>query len=263
MSYKSYYFGVKELLGVLVVISKLKYITSSSQKSKSIMRLLIFIPILLLLTLNSCGDSKITEGEVEYDISYPRGEVTGILAAALPKTMSIVFSGTKMKTTISKGKMFETIIISDESDESMTMYLDFDNQQIFCELTKEEVQSLVKSQPAYDVSPTEEKDTLAGMWCQKYEVTSMAHDTMQPGDAWFTNDLAVTKGAWFSSYSNLGGFPVIYDVERYGIMMHATGLNLRKREVKEEEFEVHNDFKKVDFETYENEVQILFDLLMD
>ena len=226
------------------------------------MKLIPFILILLIAIFSSCGDSKIAEGEVEYEISYPRGEVTGILGAALPKTMNIVFKGSKMKTTIKKGRMFETVIISDESDESMKMYLDFDHQQICCELTKDEVKSLINSQPTYEIAATEEKDSLSGMWCQKYEVSSIAHDTMQPGNAWFSNDLSINKGAWFSSYSSLKGFPVVYDVERYGIMMHATGLNFIKREVKAEEFEVHSDFKQVDFETYENEVQILFDLLL-
>lgn len=209
----------------------------------------------------SCGKPKIPEGEVDYEITYPHTEVKGLLAAALPKEMNIVFKETKMKTTIARGSFFEMIIISDEVDESVSMYLDFDQIQIYCDLTPEEVVVLKDSQPEYTIKKTEKQDSVAGLWCTQYEVTSA--DSAQPSDAWFTEDLTVQKGAFFSSFASVTGFPVVYDVERYGIMMHATAVSIKEKEINETEFEVEDIYEKVDFETYEKEVQALFDLLLD
>lgn len=216
---------------------------------------------LCLLLIASCGKSKIPEGEVDYEITYPHTEVKGLLAAALPKEMNIVFKDTKMKTTIARGSFFEMIIISDEADESVSMYLDFDQIQIYCELTAEEVVVLKNSQPVYTITKTEKQDSVAGLWCTQYEVASA--DSAQPGDAWFTEALAVQKGAWFSSFGSVIGFPMEYDVERYGIMMHATAVSFVEKEINETAFEVADIYTKVDFETYEEEVQALFDLLLD
>ena len=46
-------------------------------------------------------------------------------------------------------------------------------------------------------------------------------------------------------------------------MMHATAVSFTTNEINDTEFEVAGIYEKVDFETYEKEVQALFDLLLD
>lgn len=221
------------------------------------------IPALLALPLlfASCGKSKIPEGEITYDITYPHMEVTGLMSAILPKEMTIIFKGTKMKTTISRGHIFETDVITDEEGEFIEMRLDFGDKKFYTELTKDEVKALKGSQPNYTISKTEEQDSVAGMWCTKYNVSSA--DSLQPMDAWFTEDLAVQKGGWFSAYKDVVGMPVIYDVERYGLMMHVEANNFIQREVKENEFDRPSELSAIDFKQYEEEVQELFDILLE
>ena len=113
----------------------------------------------------------------------------------------------------------------------------------------------------YTIKKTEEADSLTGVWAFKYNVTST--DSLQPGDAWFTEDLEITRGAWFSAYKDLAGMPIIYDVERYGLMMHVEANNFLQREVTDTEFDRDPELTPVDFETYEREVQELFDILLD
>lgn len=214
-----------------------------------------------LLFLNSCGKSKIEEGELTYDVTYPHMEVTGLMSAILPKEMTITFKGTKMMTTISRGKIFETIVITDEADNSMEMRLDFGDKKYYCQLTSEEIKKLQDTQPVYTINKTSEQDSIKGVWASKYTVSSQ--DSIQPGDAWFTEDLTIQKGAWFSAYKDVVGMPIIYDVERYGLLMHVESNNFIQREVKDDEFERDKDLVPVDFETYESEVQELFDILLE
>ncbi|MFT4602115.1 MAG: hypothetical protein ACI857_002301 [Arenicella sp.] len=225
------------------------------------MKKLLPLLALPLLFITSCGQSKIKEGELNYDVTYPYMEVTGLMSAILPKEMIIVFKGTKMMTTISRGRIFETKVITDEKDNSIEMRLDFGDKKYYCVLTAEEVKQLQDTQPVYDLKKTEEKDSINGVWAVKYDISST--DSIQPADAWFTEDLEVQKGAWFSAYKDLVGMPIIYDVERYGLLMHIEGNNFTKREVPDEEFERDPALEPVDFHTYESEVQELFDILLD
>lgn len=225
------------------------------------MKQLLPILFILSLLLSSCGKSKIEEGELTYDITYPHMEVTGIMSAILPKEMTIVFKGTKMKTTIARGKIFTTEVITDEASEFIEMRLDFGDKKYYCELTKDEVAQLKKSAPKYIIKETEEQDSINGVWAKKYTVSS--EDSLQPGDAWFTEDLTVQSGGWFSAYSSVIGMPIIYDVERYGLMMHVESNNFIKREVKDTEFDRDPSLSPVDFKTYESEVQELFDILLE
>ena len=222
------------------------------------------IPFLLALPLilTSCDGSKIPEGEITYDITYPHMEVTGLMSAILPKEMTIVFKGTKMKTTINRGHIFTTDVITDENGEFIEMRLDFGDKKYYCELTADEVKSVKDDQPTYTISATTEEDSVAGMWSKKYKVTS-ENDSLPTGDAWFTEDFTVLKGAWFSAYHSVAGMPVVYDIERYGLMMHAEANNFIQREVKDSEFDRPKELGPVDFITYEAEVQELFDILLE
>lgn len=215
----------------------------------------------LILILTACGPDRVPSGELNYDITYPHMEVTGLMSAILPKEMTIVFNGTKMKTSISRGNIFQTDVITDEADNSIEMRLDFGDKKYYCVLTDEEIQKLKASQPSYEIKKTNESDSLYGVFAYKYEVSGS--DSIQPGDAWFTEDLEVQRGAWFSAYKDVKGMPVIYDVERYGLFMHVEANNFTEREVKEKEFERDPALTKVDFATYESEVQELFDILLD
>jgi hypothetical protein len=209
----------------------------------------------------SCGKSKIKEGEISYDITYPHMEVTGLMSAILPKEMNIIFKGTKMKTTIARGKIFTTEVITDEADNSIEMRLDFGDKKYYCLLTADEIKELQNSAPNYTIKKTDESDSLNGVWAHKYTVSSS--DSLQPGDAWFTEDLEIMRGAWFSAYKDVEGMPMIYDVERYGLMMHVVANSFLQREVLDSDFDRDPNLEPVDFKTYETEVQELFDILLD
>lgn len=221
----------------------------------------VVVVVCLALIVSCCGKSKIPEGEINYEVTYPYMEVTGLMSAILPKEMTITFKDTKMKTSIKRGRIFSTDVITDEADNSIEMRLDFGDKKYFCVLTEEEVKSLIDTQPNYTITATEEADSIFGMWCKKYTVS--CEDSLQPADAWFTEDLAVQNGGWFSAYMDLVGMPVIYDVERYGMMMHVAAVSFKEREVKEDEFIRDPELTEVDFNTYETEVQELFDILLD
>ena len=183
------------------------------------------------------------------------------MSAILPKEMTIIFKGTKMRTTINRGHIFTTDVVTDEATEYIEMRLDFGDKKYYTELTKDEVKQMKDSQPTYTITKTEEQDSVAGTWSTKYNVTS--EDSLQPMDAWFTEDFTVANGAWFSAYFSVVGMPIIYDVERYGLMMHVEANNFLEREVKDEEFDRSNELSPVDLKTYEDQVQELFDILLE
>jgi hypothetical protein len=218
--------------------------------------------LLLPLIIFSCSEDKIHQGEIKYEITYPHLELGVFMSAALPKEMTIVFKEKQMLATLKKGKIFSTTVLSNEETESVRMTLTFDENRIFCDLNKKEVLELINSQPVYTIDSTNKKDSIEGCWATEYAVTSL-NDSMPPLNAWFTEDLSIQNGAWFSAYGSIKGMPLIYDVERYGMLMHANCTKFKEREVEDKEFEMEVDLVEVDFETYEKKVQELFDLLLD
>ncbi|MCH2233269.1 MAG: hypothetical protein MK078_03365 [Crocinitomicaceae bacterium] len=222
----------------------------------------ILTAVLLLFLVASCTESKIEQGQVTYELTYPHMDPENTLVNAIsPKEMTIVFKGTKMKTTIKKGRLFETNIISDESNNSLALYSDLDGNQIYCVLNDEDVEKLKNSLPTYTAKTTEVQDSIGGIYSTKY--TTSSSDSLQPSDAWFTDDFAPQDAVWFSPYKGVKGFPVVYDIERYGMFTHATATNFVEREVKDEEFEIEGKYRLLTFEEYEEESFELFDILLN
>ncbi|MGB1103691.1 MAG: hypothetical protein ACPG21_08685 [Crocinitomicaceae bacterium] len=221
---------------------------------------LLTLPLFFIFM--GCGPNTMQEGEVEYLITYPNIEVTGFMEAILPKSMTIVFKGTKMKTIISKGEIFSTEVISDEVDKSMEMRFDMGDKLYYVELTKDDLNELLHSQPTYNINKTEDSDSLVGLYAESYSV-DCPDDTITHNNAWFTKALAPQDACWFSSYNTIEGFPLVYDVERYGVLMHIEAIDCRKREVKDSEFDRDPSLEPISFEDYELEVQELFDILLE
>ncbi|MCG8575872.1 MAG: hypothetical protein MI810_13375 [Flavobacteriales bacterium] len=220
-----------------------------------------FLLFSLCLLLFSCGDNKIPEGEIEYIISYPHSDVSGFMEHILPETMTLTFKGSKVKSQIARGKIFKTEVVSDEADNSIEMRLDFGDKIFYCVLNEEEVKKLKDSQPTYDVTETGKADSVQGMWSKEYTVNS--NDTIDHDNAWFTEDLAPQSAYFYSSYHDIKGLPLVFDIERYGIIMHLEATKFIRREVKEEEFNRDPALEEVSFDEYEAEVQELFDILMN
>lgn len=225
------------------------------------MRAKFFLLLFVVSLISSCGSDKIQEGEVVYELSYPYMDTDGFLGVVLPKEMTIIFKGTKMRTTIKRGKIFETNIISDEADRSLEMFLFVDDKRLHCKLTDAEISDLMKTLPSYTVKNNTEQDSVSGVFCSSYNVKSS--DSIQPNVAWFTEDFAMENAAWFSSYADVKGFPMIYDIERYGIFTHAEAIDFTEKEIADSLFTVEGEYKLVDFKTYESEAQAVFDILID
>lgn len=226
------------------------------------MKYLYLLAFSSLIFLSSCDSGKINSGEITYQITYPNTEISGFMKAILPETMTIIFNDTRMKSTIARGEIFATDIISDETDESVEMRLDFGDKLFYTVLNENDVKKMIASQPKYDIKDLKETDSLVGLAAQAYEVNN-PNDTIERMKSWFTADLAPQKAYWFTSYNQVVGMPLEFDIERYGVMMHLTVTDFEEREIMESEFEREEELKELPFEAFEAEVQELFNILME
>lgn len=225
------------------------------------MKGLSFTILILLFLSYSCGSNKIKEGEIEYIITYPNANVSGFIEAILPEKMTLTFSDTRVKTRIARGKIFSTEIVSDERDSSVEMRLSFGNKLFYTILTASDISKMIASQPNYTITSTGETDSIVGFFANSYTLKS--DDGILHPNIWFTEAFAPQKAFWFSSYAKIAGVPLVYDVERYGILMHLEASNFTQRAVDKTDFERSPDLVEISFEQYEKEVQELFDILME
>jgi len=223
---------------------------------------LIFFSVLATL-LFSCGENKIQQGEIEYEITYPYNEISGLMNTLLPKKMTVIFKGDKMIITIAKGKMFSTEILSNEKTKELEMRYFFGSDKLKCKLNEADIKNLIASQPVYNFSEPVPGDSMVG--CSTHHVKqTLDADSLGIGEftSIFTRDFSIQNAGWFNSYSSIEGMPLTYLIDRYGIVMKVEAVNFIQREVMDEEFQLTEDYEEISYPKYDKKVRELFELIM-
>ncbi len=212
----------------------------------------------------SCGGpSYIEQGEITYEITYPYNtNLSSTMMAILPKEATLIFKGSKMLTIVKRGKIFRTDIFADEATKELEMRLDFGSDVLYTNMNEADQNKFRAGLPNYTLSPTNDADSLKGLWGKKY-VTKYDSDTIPEFESWFTEMLTLQNITWFSNYSGTVGVPLIYDIDQYGIRMHLEITSFKEREVKDEEFKRENGLKEVTYEEYDAKLNELFTILQD
>jgi hypothetical protein len=226
------------------------------------MKLKYLVIVLLSLFVFSCGERKIESGEIEYEINYPYNEISNLMAMMLPKKMTVVFKDTKMMATIKKGKIFSTKIITDEIRKTIEMRLDFGSDVLNTHLTSSDITEMIASQPIYKYSKPQPGDSLVGCSTQQYNLDCKS-DSLDGFISVFTTDFSTQNSGWFTSYNGIKGMPLIYMIDRYGIVMQVTATKFTPREVLDSEFDATEIFEAVSYKKYDHKVQELFDVMMN
>ncbi len=213
----------------------------------------LLLSLFTVILLLSCKDSKIQQGEIVYEISYPYSNLSGIMEVMLPKKMTVKFKGDRMIASIEKGKIFRTDILSQGKSKKLMMRLDFGSEKIVTDLKTDDLNELVSSQPDYNAIPTGETDTLVGLEVQYYTVDSH-NETVGKFECAFSTNLSVEETDWFNSYKGTKGIPLEYIIERYGVIMKLKADKFTSREIADDEFETEIKFKPVSYKKYEKKV---------
>ena len=226
------------------------------------MRLSIFLLFFLSISLLSCESSKITSGEIEYEITYPYNKLSKLMEMMLPKTMTIVFKDDKMLTTIKKGNWFTTKVISNESTKELEMRLSMGSDIYNTNLKKDDITALLNSQPKYNFSKASEGDDIIECSTNYYEVDNSA-DSVEAFSSAFTTDFSIQNASWFSSYNEVKGMPLEYLIDRYGLIMKVKATKLTVRDVEDSEFDSKLEYQELPFNRYNKKLKDLFNIMLD
>ena len=86
----------------------------------------------ILLVMTSCEPSKIEQGEITFDITYPHNpDLSATMRMVLPKEATLIFKGSKMLTIVKTGKIFRTEIYAEETAKVLEMRLDFGSDDFY------------------------------------------------------------------------------------------------------------------------------------
>lgn len=214
------------------------------------MKIPVFRGLVLLLitfTISGCRyftTNNVSEGVIEYEISYPGAEKDNFMAGLLPSEMKLSFKNNNTAAELNAGMgMFSTCYVTNTDKKELIHLLKVMNKKFAVVRNKKDVEEFIKSHPKMTFEFSKETKIVAGYKCKKAIVT--IPDKKKVITVWYTNDIGIKNSNWTTPYREIDGVLMEYEVEQYNIAMKFTAKHVSDIAVEDTLFSLPGDYQKI------------------
>ena len=194
------------------------------------------------------GGKSLSEGIIEYDITYPKLDPNNMMVAGMPDKAYLRFKNNNTSNDMS-GMMglISITYIANQTSKSVQQTLTLINKKYVSDISPDDMKKLNES---YLTKIENGKNTLviAGYKCKEVIVTLKNGETAH---AYFTTDIGISNPNWSNPYSKIDGVLMDFEMERYGVTMHLKAKQVLAQKVDDNSFAISDDHKKIPFNELE------------
>lgn len=222
-----------------------------------IQRQLLFVPacVLLLWGCNSnLLQSRVTEGTIEYALSFPGYDPNGLMAGMLPEKTILSFNEDKQAAEVSAGMgLFRTLMLADNNAKQMDYHMSMMGKRIVSHLKPRDLELFNGESGTATILYTGQIDTIAGYPCRKAVAVFNRMDQREI-ELWYTDRIAMNDPNWFNPFTEVPGVLLRYEVVQNGIRMKLDAVSVTPGKVDESKFAPKPDHEAVSAEALHHEL---------
>lgn len=199
-----------------------------------------------------------SEGTIEYEVTYPDIDDDNFLKGFLPSTMIChikddVFAS-ELSSTFSQ---FKLCFSSDANTHRLNVVFKLNPDKLHAELTQKEVVELnAKEYGKTNVKFLSETKEIAGLKCKKAVfIADTANTPYKSYDVYYTEEIKIKEPNWTLPFSEIEGMPMEYEINRMGLRMKLVAKKVQQKEVDETIFQAPEGYKKASYNTIEEKLK--------
>lgn len=200
-----------------------------------------------LFSDHSFAGPDISEGVIEYDISYPKLDPNSMMVAGMPDKAFLRFKNNNTSNEMS-GMMglISISYITNHASKLIEQRLTLINKKYASNINAEDLKRLNES---YIEKVTETGGTkeIAGYKCNEASVKLLDGTSV---NVYFTDDIEIEDANWSNPYRAINGVLMDFTMERYGVSMHLTATSVKAEKCEDELFKLPADsseYKLIEF----------------
>ncbi len=228
--------------------------------SKSILKYLTFT--LLVILLVDCNRGKrpgLSEGRIEYKITYEQQEIGGYSASLLPSKMTMEFRDNMVKNTIQGGMGFFNLVnVSDLNNYKFITYLKFIDKRYIFKGDKNEPPCCFGLMDGMDIEFTRQTKEIIGFDCRK-AIASFPDDGIESFDIWYTEELQLDKPNGNSPFQKIPGVLLEFNTIMGNANMHMVAKSCDVTRIPVRIFELPKNYTQVS----KLEIETILNALLD
>ena len=198
--------------------------------------------------------SQISEGIIEYEISFPDMGEESLTATLMPETMTYAFKEDAFASYFeAAGGVFKNRIIANRKHKTVEHQLKVFRKKVKVMMDETEVLQMLAEYPKMTVIETEETDTIAGYPCKKALIVFDKVDESQI-EVYYTKEIKMDKPNWCTQYHEIDGVLMAYEIVEFGIRMRLEAITVKPEKVEPELLNPQNDFTSISKESMDIEL---------
>ena len=218
---------------------------TNSPKSRYVniaVKLMWLTPIIVMSLLvvacneisNKVFDHRISEGTIEYKVSFPEISDESITATLLPETMIYSFKENQFASFFeAAGGVFKNKIIANRTNKRVDHELKVFRKQIKVMMDETDVLQMLADYPKMTVIKTDDTDSIAGLPCKKALIVFEEVEIPEI-EVYYTNEIKMDTPNWCTQYHEIEGVLMAYEIEEFGIRMRLEATSVDPSEVSPE-----------------------------
>lgn len=204
-----------------------------------------------------CGEntpfrSNISEGVIEYEVTYPEIDSGNIMLEMLPSKMVMHFKKDKYISELKTAAgIIEMSVYADGSKKEMYNLVKIFGDYYALKLNQQEALEMTNTLPDFNIVDLNESATIAEASCQKIELDFNGAKS-ENYEFCYTNEIDFTNPNWCTPYNSIDGFFLDYIIENYGMTMRLRAIRIIPEPVEDEIFEISDDYEFISSQEFDD-----------
>lgn len=190
-------------------------------------------------------EHRVTEGVIEYALSFPDYDPNGLMAGMLPERTTLTFNGEQQVAELSSGMgLFRTTMVTNDLEQVMDYHMSLLSKKIVAHMETSDLRLFNPDASPVTIIRTADIDTIAGYPCKRAWAVFDAVDQREV-ELWYTDRIEMKNPNWFSPFPEIDGVLLRYEMVQYGMRMRLDAISVVPGEVDPAKFMVKPEFQSV------------------
>lgn len=195
--------------------------------------------------------THISEGTIEYDVTYPTLDSNNLMLEMLPDKMVMRFKNNRYVSTLSTaGGIVEMGIVADLTNKQVFNKAKIFTDRYVLKMNAAEAQEFSDVLPPFQVEYLDDSEVLAEAHCSKVLLDFGTAKT-ESYVFCYTDEIDLNEPNWHTPYHDIKGVLLDYIIENYGMTMRLQATRIVAEPVDDSEFEVGDDYRDVSADEFD------------
>lgn len=206
--------------------------------------------LLALAVVGGCGEHTpfqrdISEGIIEYEVTYPELDSNNIMLEMLPDLMVMKFKKNKYKSELKTAAgIIEMSVLADGSTHTMYNLVKIFSDRYVLKMNQAQARKMTDVLPPFRTEFLDEWETIADAKCQK---VLLDFGTAKEESYLFyqTSEIALEDPNWCTPFNEIKGVLLDYRIENYNMHMRLKAIRIIPKEIDDSEFVVGEEYEEL------------------